>query len=153
MFSSADANVFTSNNFVDNLSPLALIGKNTTTRWQENGRGNYWSDYDGYDLDGDGIGDVPHKVQNVFEYMEGNYPRLRIYLDSPAAQALATAEKTFPVLRGSSEVDRAPLIKAIRPRFAVEQTNGKSAAQAPAMALAFVLFVASAVVIWRGQRR
>src|SRR5262249_21761154 len=114
MFSSADENVFTSNNFVANLSPLALIGKNTTTRWQENGRGNYWSDYDGYDLDGDGIGDVPHKVQNIFEYMEGNYPRLRIYLDSPAAQALATAEKTFPVLKSSGEADRAPIIKAVK---------------------------------------
>src|SRR5215475_7191967 len=30
MFSSADANTFTSNNFVDNLSPLRLIGRSTT---------------------------------------------------------------------------------------------------------------------------
>jgi len=40
MFSSSDANVFTENNFIDNLSPLQLIGRSTTTKWSENGRGN-----------------------------------------------------------------------------------------------------------------
>ena len=60
------------------------------------GRGNFWSDYDGYDLNEDGRGDVPVKIQNVFEYLEGNHPRLRLFLDSPAARAMAVAEKTFP---------------------------------------------------------
>ena len=59
IFSSSDANIFTENNFVNNLSPLQLIGRGTTTRWSENGRGNFWSDYDGYDLNEDGRGDVP----------------------------------------------------------------------------------------------
>jgi nitrous oxidase accessory protein len=95
MFSSAEANTFSGNKFISNLSPLYLIGKKTVTRWTQGGIGNFWDDYEGYDLDGDGIGDRPHKVQNVFEYLEGNYPRLRLYLQSPAAQALALADRMF----------------------------------------------------------
>ncbi|HEV2667694.1 MAG TPA: nitrous oxide reductase family maturation protein NosD, partial [Blastocatellia bacterium] len=113
IFSSCAQNLFVENNFVENLSPLLLVGKRSDTRWQEGGRGNYWSDYRGYDLDGDGVGDVAHKVQNVFEYLEGNYPRLRLYLSSPAAQALAAAENSFPIIKGSSEKDGAPLMKPV----------------------------------------
>ena len=63
---------------------------------------------------------MPHKVQNVFEYLEGNYPRLRLYLNSPAAQALAAAEQTFPLIKGSNETDARPLMDAISLPFRLE---------------------------------
>lgn len=113
IFSNSSKNTIVENNFVENLSPLQVIGRKTTTIWSENGKGNYWSDYDGYDLDANGIGDVPHKVQNIFEYMEGNFPRLRLYLSSPAARSIAMAERLFPIVEGSDEVDRKPLIKPV----------------------------------------
>jgi hypothetical protein len=49
----------------------------------------------------------------VFEYIEGNHPRLQLYLESPAAKALAIAERTFPVFKGSEEIDGAPLMKPV----------------------------------------
>lgn len=113
MFSNSSNNVIVENNFVENLSPLQVIGRKTSTIWSENGKGNYWSDYDGYDLDANGIGDVPHKVQNVFEYMEGNFPRLRLYLSSPAARSIEMAERLFPIVEGSDEIDSNPLIKPV----------------------------------------
>jgi len=112
-FSSASGNTFSENDFISNLSPIEVIGRATETRWSESGRGNYWSDYQGYDLDENGVGDVPFKIQNVFERMEGNYPRLRIYLFSPASQALALSERIVPLIRGSGEYDRFPLMKPV----------------------------------------
>ena len=153
MFSSSDANLFTENNFVDNLSPLQLIGRSTTTRWSENGRGNFWSDYDGYDLNEDGRGDVPQKIQNAFEYLEGNHPRLRIFLDSPAARAMAVAEKTFPVLRGSSEIDQAPLMKPVSLRYPFATEPSAPRMHAGLMMASLLIFSAAATVIWRGQKR
>ena len=114
MFSSASGNVFAANHFVDNLSPMQLIGNRTNTRWEENGKGNFWSDYDGYDLDEDGIGDVANRIQNVFEYMESNHPRLRLYLYSPAAGAISAAENAFPVVAASTEIDNHPLTRTAK---------------------------------------
>jgi nitrous oxidase accessory protein len=113
VFSSAEANTFESNNFIANLSPLQIVGRSTTTHWNGAKAGNYWSDYEGYDLDADGIGDIPYKIQNVFEHMEGNYPRLRVYLLSPASQALALAETGFPIIEGSREFDHRPLMHPV----------------------------------------
>lgn len=148
IYSSADGNEFTNNNFVENLSPLQLVGSYTNTRWQQ----NYWSDYGGYDLDGNGTGDVAHKVQNVFEYLEGNYPRLRLYLSSPAAQALATAERTFPVIKGSSLSDAAPRSKAVSFTYPFEAATERTPHYALAIGSA-LLFVSALAVIWKGQRQ
>ena len=152
MFSNADENVFTENNFVDNLTTLQLIGKSTTTKWSENGRGNFWSGYDGYDMNEDGRGDVPQRVQDIFVYIAGNHPRLQIYLDSPAAKALAVAERTFPVLKGSQEIDSAPLMRAVDLRypFAADQHHPRFKFL-PAL-IATVMFVGALVVMWKGQR-
>ena len=152
MFSSSDANVFTENNFVDNLSPLRLIGRRSTTKWSENGRGNFWSDYDGYDLNEDGRGDVPRKIQNVFEQMEGNHPRLRLYLESPAARAMAVAEKTFPILRGSSEIDESPLMKPIELHYPFAAERPASRIHAGLMTASLLLLAVAVTVIWKGQK-
>ncbi|MFN0170330.1 MAG: nitrous oxide reductase family maturation protein NosD [Bryobacteraceae bacterium] len=126
IFASCSRNRFTRNNFTGNLSPIWLVGKRTDTAWNTEQAGNYWSEYDGYDLDADGIGDVPYRIQNFFEHLEGNYPRLRLYFFSPASQALAFAERAFPVLEGSKEIDRRPLVRpaSLPVRMPDEGTDG-----------------------------
>jgi nitrous oxidase accessory protein len=111
LFSSASENVFTENSFVRNVSLLRVIGRGTTTRWSWQGVGNYWDDYRGFDAEGDGIGDVPFRLQDLFERLEGNHPRLRVYLSSAAAEALAFAERAFPIIPEPQEWDPAPLQK------------------------------------------
>lgn len=149
IFSSAEQNTFTQNNFINNLSPLQIVGKSGLTAWQSADAGNYWSDYDGYDLDGDGLGDVPHRICNVFEYLEGNYPRLRIYLNSPAAQSIVVAEKSFPILKGSNEFDPRPLIRPVRTEMSFNQP---STGYAKWLLLSFSVFMLgfSAVIFKRG---
>jgi len=113
IFTNSDQNEFTQNNFAANLTPIRVIGRSTTTRWSSGGQGNYWSDYEGYDLDGDGVGDVPYHIRNLYERMESDYPRLRLYFDSPAARALVAAERAFPIMRTSIERDEYPLMKPV----------------------------------------
>jgi nitrous oxidase accessory protein len=68
-------NTFRDNQFADNLTQVFVGGGNTANRneWV----GNYWSDYQGFDRDRDGIGDTPHEI---FAYAD------RIWRDSPYAQ-------------------------------------------------------------------
>lgn len=153
IFGNATDNLFTENNFVENLSPLLIVGKRTDTRWSENGRGNYWSDYSGYDLDGNGIGDVKHKVQDVFQYLEGNYPRLRLYLSSPAAQSLAAAEHNFPVIKSSPEEDRAPLINPIVHQIPIDESDTSERSRFMLAAISIAVALAGGGTMWKERVR
>ena len=72
--------VLTHNSFVDNdvhFSGCFCEGYNTTEAvhtWDDGEQGNYWSDYNGTDADGDGIGDTPYVIdvqnQDRFPLME-----------------------------------------------------------------------------------
>jgi len=107
---SCEDNGFIGNNFISNLAHCMMDASVIDrTSWSENGRGNFWSDYNGYDLDGDGVGDVPHSLQDVFEYIESNHPAVRLYLYSPASQLLEEAEKRIPILRKIDVEDPDPL--------------------------------------------
>lgn len=131
---SAEGNTFSANTIAGNTETIATptgIGEND---W----RGNYWSDYRGYDLDGDGLGDTPHEAGSVFSYLVENYPPARLFLLSPAIQALEFAERTFPVVDAPSIHDPAPLI---HPPARVEPTEGRrpASSSAPFAAMAAAL--------------
>jgi nitrous oxidase accessory protein len=158
MFQNSTGNLFLGNNFVDNLSPLTIVGKQTETLWNKSGRGNYWSSYDGYDLDADGIGDVPMKIQNVFNYLEGRTPNLRLYLYSPASQALSVAASAFPVIDINREVDDFPLMDPVdlhaMPAVRKALESGPQKNPQPVMAgAAAVIGLAGLVLIGMFRRR
>jgi parallel beta-helix repeat protein len=59
------------NNFVDNTKHHSSHG--TVNTWDDGGgKGNYWSDYEGMDIDGDGVGDteIPHRDVDSYPLME-----------------------------------------------------------------------------------
>jgi len=95
---------------------------------------------------------VPVKIQNVFEYLQGNHPRLSLFLDSPAARAMAVAEKTFPILRGSSEIDEAPLMKPIALPYPFRKEKAASRIHGGLMMMSVLTFGAAVMVIWLGQK-
>lgn len=109
-YASAMDNDFTRNDFIANGAILHTVGR-AHSRWTPPDGGNYFSDYRGFDLDGDGAGDVPHRLQDAFEHLAGNHPLMRLYLQSAAADALAAAERTFPVIPSSEEQDTAPRMR------------------------------------------
>ena len=52
-------NVIYNNTFINNTLQAKDPGQN---HWDYNGHGNYWSDYNGADANGDGIGDIPYYI-------------------------------------------------------------------------------------------
>ncbi|NIR73474.1 nitrous oxide reductase family maturation protein NosD [candidate division KSB1 bacterium] len=126
IFSSANYNLFYENNFMFNMSPLEIVGRRTTTKWASEGRGNYWTSYQGFDLNHDGIADHPYKIQNLFDYIEGNYPALRLFSFSPASQAIAAGQVVMPIFDITFEEDPAPLMRPIDLRELRQQITGSS---------------------------
>jgi nitrous oxidase accessory protein len=112
LYASSLANAFSGNDFVGNLATLHTVGR-ADADWTPEGMGNYYSDYRGYDIDVDGIGDTPHRLQDAFEYLEGSRPLLRMFLYSAASDALAAAERSFPLVPSSDEEDTAPRMKPV----------------------------------------
>ena len=108
-----EGNLFARNNFINNLSDLLLDVSDLETLWADGEDGNHWSRYRGYDLDGDGTGDVPYPIQNVFQVLETRVPEVRYYLLSPAAEVLKAAEKVLPILRLGDAEDPRPSILPI----------------------------------------
>jgi nitrous oxidase accessory protein len=108
-----DDNIVARNNFIHNLTELLLDIGESKIQWTDSTGGNYWTGYGGYDLDGDGIGDIPYTIQNVFQVLESDCPEVRYYLFSPAAEILEAAEKALPILALGKSVDEAPRIRAI----------------------------------------
>jgi len=98
---------FEGNSFVSNMTPLVLVGKRTDTVFD----GNYWSDNDEPDLDGDGRSDRPYRLTSVFDHFRGNLTAADLLSQGFAGVALAVAERAFPVLDEVPVQDRAPLVR------------------------------------------
>jgi nitrous oxidase accessory protein len=108
LFASAEENVFSENEFRDNPSALILSGGVSTNRFAENGRGNRWDDYRGFDFEGRGVGSSPHPLLGAFEKLEANNAAARLFLSSPSAGALELAARSVALAR-EDVVDPAPL--------------------------------------------
>ena len=112
-------------------------------------QGNYWSDYVGYDADGDGVGDLPYEPQSLFESMRDENPVLALFNYGPAALAVDFAARAVPNLRPSPKVvDGAPLTSNSAPAWF---EAGRSA-PAPLLGLTAVL-AAFGVLVTRGMSR
>ncbi len=70
--------------------------------------GNYWSNYIGWDRDGNGIGDAPYEANDVVDRLTWRLPAVKLLLNSPAVQTLRLIAQQFPLLRAPSIVDRKP---------------------------------------------
>ncbi|MHB9119553.1 MAG: nitrous oxide reductase family maturation protein NosD [Burkholderiales bacterium] len=70
--------------------------------------GNYWSNYLGWDRDGDGIGDIPYEASDVVDRLTWRNPMTKLLLNSPAVQTLRMVARQFPLFRSPSIVDTHP---------------------------------------------
>lgn len=149
LYASALGNRFTANDFVANRAVLHRVGR-AHAEWAVNGVGNYYDAYPGYDLDGDGRGDLPYRLQDAFEHLVGNHPLVRLHLLSPAADALAVAERSFPVIPRADEEDPAP---AMRPFSRAQRPPAGPREGSPLLVLAAALSVgAGGAAAWRLRR-
>lgn len=71
-------------------------------------QGNYWSNYAGWDANGDGIGDIPYEANDIVDRLTWKYPLVKLLLNSPAVHSLRLIARQFPLLRSPSIVDRQP---------------------------------------------
>jgi nitrous oxidase accessory protein len=98
------------NDFTGNTFDIGTTGRVLSTMVT----GNYWSDYTGYDLNHDGVGDVPyHPVRLFSTIVSQNEPAL-ILLRSAFVALIDAGERVIPSLTPAAFADPAPRMGPVR---------------------------------------
>ncbi len=91
----SEDNTLAGNAFVNNKTQVKYV----STRTQD-WAGNYWSDYLGWDMNGDGVGDIEYEPNDSVDRLLWKFPAAKLLLNSPAIETLRWVQRQFPVLKG-----------------------------------------------------
>ena len=122
----SEDNTLAGNAFVNNKTQVKYV----STRTQD-WAGNYWSDYLGWDMNGDGVGDIEYEPNDSVDRLLWKFPAAKLLLNSPAIETLRWVQRQFPVLKGPGVIDSQPLM-AERP---VKQAGVVPVAEEQALAI------------------
>ena len=108
--SNSDGNQFTENVFGRNLHPVETgVAEGFENKWAVEGVGNQWEGATEFDLDGDGVNDLPHRELDLFGVMRRDFPAVAFLSGSPALKLLQFAQQRAALPGLSSVEDPAPL--------------------------------------------
>ena len=99
-------NVVEGNDFIANREQVRYVGARDMVWGEESG--NHWSNYLGWDRNGDGLGDVRYEANDLVDRLSWRHPMMKLLLASPAVQTLRLVGQQFPLLRATSVVDPNP---------------------------------------------
>lgn len=85
---------FVDNRFENNLTTVGISapGAGSANVW----RNNYWDEYQGFDRDGDGIGDTPHEIYLFADRIWMETPLATFFRNSPVLEMLDFLERLAP---------------------------------------------------------
>ena len=105
----SEGNVISGNAFINNRTQVKYAGTRYVD-WSDKGRGNYWSDNQAFDLDGDGIGDNPYRPNDLMDKVLWTSPQAKVLTTSPAVQVIRWAQAQFPAILPGGVTDSHPLM-------------------------------------------
>jgi len=104
---SCDDNSFLNNNFNGNSFDVATNGSVSLNTFSN----NYWDKYEGYDINRDGIGDVPYHPVSLYAMVVAQNPNTLILMRSFVVALMDKAEKAIPSLTPENLADSKPSMK------------------------------------------
>lgn len=103
-------NTITQNNFKANSFDMATNGDLVLNTFEK----NYWDKYEGYDLNRNGIGDVPYHPVSMFSMISERNSSSMMLFRSFIVGLLDKAEKMLPVITPVDLKDDQPLMKPLK---------------------------------------
>lgn len=107
---SCSDNHYHHNNFLSNTFDVATNGSLVLNTFNN----NYWDKYEGYDLNRDGIGDVPYHPVSMYSMLTEQNPNSLLLLRSFMVSLLDKAEKAIPSLTPANLRDDQPFMKRLK---------------------------------------
>jgi nitrous oxidase accessory protein len=103
-------NIITQNNFFQNTFDVATNGTAVMSSFNN----NYWDKYEGYDINKNGIGDVPYHPVSLYSMIIEQNPHALLLLRSFMVNLLDKAEKAIPSLTPENLFDKSPMMKPFK---------------------------------------
>jgi nitrous oxidase accessory protein len=109
MLANCNDNTIKQNNFISNSFDVSTNGTMQLNVYEN----NYWDKYEGYDLNRDGIGDVPYRPVSMYSMVIEQSPAALMLFRSFLVNLLDKAEKVVPAIIPEGLIDDKPLMKRI----------------------------------------
>jgi len=106
----SENNKIFNNDFMGNQIQVKYVA-NRKQEWSISGKGNYWSNYLGWDRNADGIGDVAFEPNDSIDKLLWKYPLAKLLMNSPSVQVLRWSQTQFPVFKSPGVKDSFPLMQ------------------------------------------
>jgi nitrous oxidase accessory protein len=97
------------NNFLGNTFDIGTNGSLVLNLFKN----NYWDKYEGYDINRDGIGDVPYRPVSMYSMIVEKNPPAMILFHSMIVSLMDKSEKIIPSLTPENLKDDKPLMKPL----------------------------------------
>lgn len=102
-------NEIVNNNYLRNTFDISTNGSLVLNTFNS----NYWDKYEGYDLDKNGIGDVPYHPLSLFAVLTEKNASTMLLYRSFMITLLDKSEKVLPSITPDNFIDKTPLIKSL----------------------------------------
>lgn len=107
----SENNVIKNNTIMGNIEDIINDSRGSKTNENEI-VGNYWDNYEGFDRDGDNIGDTPHKVYQYADQLWIYNPDVKFFYGSPVISLLNFLAKLAPFTKPLFLLeDEKPIVK------------------------------------------
>ena len=124
----SEDNAMFNNAFVNNQRQVKYVATRTQ-EWSQDGVGNYWSDYLGWDRNQDGTGDVPYEPNDNVDRLLWTYPEAKVLMFSPAVDTLRWVQDAFPVIKSAGVQDAHPLMYPPEPERVPSAVSNPNSAE------------------------
>ncbi len=115
-------NVFENNHFKANITQILVMGGKTANRneWHA----NYWDNYEGFDLDQDGIGDTPHDIYAYSDRIWQDVPGAQFFKGSAMLELIDFLERLAPFSEPDLLLrDKSPLMEVNLKTISIDDIN------------------------------
>lgn len=109
ILASCSDNVIKNNNFLGNTFDISTNGSLVLNTFNN----NYWDKYEGYDLDKNGVGDVPFHPLSLFAVLTETNPSAMLLFRSFMITLLDKSEKILPSITPDNFIDNSPLMHSL----------------------------------------
>lgn len=109
MQASCSDNLLKGNNFTANTFDIATNGSLVLNKFEK----NYWSKYEGYDLNRDGIGDVPYRPVSLYSMIVERNPATLMLFRGFMTDLIDRAERLLPGMTPEDLKDDQPRMRKL----------------------------------------